>query len=368
MVKKTRVYLTIFFVFMMATTTILLFADEQGAASSTNGYITEYPIPLANSAPQSIVVAASGPPTTVWFAMPGANAIGRLVVTTATNFAFTPFTTGITAGSTPYDLVYDAGNNAIWFTEPGTARLGRLNIGTGAITEFPLPANQVPLNLALAPNGLLYITSPSTNHLLSYNPAGSQFTLYPYDATGGNPTHIAILNNNSIWITSPATNHVAELKPQTSTTFIKIPVQDFGVPPYPPTGLTLDNSAPWITANSTNRVGRYAEGTLTFWRWYQVLPNSSGASAIDFTTDGTNNFIWFVQTDLGRVGRMELSASDNDLLRYSAHGLSVSNSQPTDITVDNNGTAWITGKGNNVIAQWVSPYAKYTNLPLVVKP
>ncbi|MBK7895882.1 MAG: hypothetical protein IPJ90_13600 [Anaerolineaceae bacterium] len=300
--------------------------------------------------------------------MPDADAIGRLVVTNSTNFQFTAFDLGITADSAPHDLVYDAANGLIWFTQPGNASLGRLVISTGAITEIPLPGSHVPLNLAIAPNGRLYITSPSTNHLLSYNPATPGFTLYPYGGTGGNPTHIDILNNNSIWVTSPATNQVAEIKPSTSTTFIKIPVQDFGISPYPPSGLTLDSSAPWITANTMNRIGRYAEGTLTFWRWYELLPANSGASAIDYTTSGTFNYLWFVQTDLGRVGRMTLGAANNDLILYSAHALSTPASQPTDIIVDENGVAWITGKGNNVIAQWVSPYASYTNLPLVVKP
>ncbi|WP_420627292.1 virginiamycin B lyase family protein [Candidatus Leptofilum sp.] len=370
MIKKTRIFLILIVTAMMMATAVWLLAEEQGAPSTTSGFITEYPIPIANSAPQSIVVETSGPPATVWFTMPDADAIGRLVVTDTLNFTFTTFGTmdGITTSSAPHDLVYAAANSLIWFTEPGNASLGRLDTTNGNITEIPLPDNHVPLNLDIAPNGLLYMTSPTTNHLLSYDPGSTNFTLYPYDATGGNPTHIDILGNNSIWITSPATNHVAEIKPSTGSNFIKIPVQDFGIPPYPPSGLTLDGSAPWITANSMNRVGRYAEGTLTFWRWYEILPENSGAGAIAYTSASTFKYLWFVQTDLGRVGRMTLNSSDNDLLTLSAHALAGTDSRPTDIAVDENGIAWITGKGSNVIGQWVPPYATYVNLPLIQKP
>ena len=202
--NKTRVFPTIIVLLMMLTTAVWLVAEEQGAASATNGYITEYPIPVANSAPQSIVVASSGPPTTLWFTMPAANAIGRLIVTDAANFTFTTFTTGITANSAPHDLVFDSANNLIWFTGPGSASLGRLDIGSGTMTEIALPNNHVPLNLDIAPNGRLYITSPTTNHVLSYNPGTTAFTFYPYSQNNGNPTDIQVFSNNIVWISSPA--------------------------------------------------------------------------------------------------------------------------------------------------------------------
>ncbi len=363
--KNIRLFVLVLAMMLLLTSTIWLLADEQGASSSTHGFITEYPIPTANSAPQSIVVQSSGPPARVWFTMPGANAIGNLVITDTNNFTFNIFTTGITANSAPYDLVYDAGNNLIWFTESTNSSLGRLNITTGNITEIDLPGNHAPLHLDIAPNGLLYITSPATGHVIRYNPGTAVFALFPYDAAGGNPTHISALNNNSIWVTSPATNHVAELKPSSGTNFIKIPVQDFGLAPFPPSALALDSSGPWITAPSKGWIGRYAEGTLSFWRWYEVLSEDSGAGALDYTSSTEFNYLWFVESNWGRVGRMTLSSGNNNLVSIMMHGLSSANSSPADIIVDDSGTAWITGKDSNVIAQWRTPYANYIHLPLV---
>lgn len=365
--KIKRFVLVVLIPILILTSAIWLLAAEQGAASSTTGFITEYPIPTANSGPQSIVVQSSGTPTRLWFTMPDANAIGNLVVTDTNDYSFTTYTVGISSSSAPYDLVYDSANSLIWFTESTNGSIGRLNINSGNVTEISLPDNRAPLNLDIAPDGRLYITSPTTNHLIRYDPVTTNFDLFPYDAAGGNPTDIDILNNNSIWVTSPATNHVAELRPDTGTNYIKIPVQDFGLSPFPPTGLTLDNTDPWITAAGNNWVGRYAEGTLSFWRWYEVLPENSGAGAIDFTSNGSLNYLWFVESDLGRVARMTLSAGNNNFVSLIAHGLSDVNSQPTDLIVDDNGTAWITGKGSNVIAQWRSPYANYLNLPLIIK-
>ena len=366
--KIKRLLFIVLATMFVLTSTIWLLAEEQGASSSTIGFITEYPIPIADSAPQSIIVQSSGPPAQLWFTMSEADAIGNLVVTDTNDFSFKTYTAGITSNSTPHDLVYDSANNLVWFTESTNSSIGRLDIGTGAITEISLPGNRDPLHLAMAPDGRLYITSPSTNHLIRYDPGTTNFDLFPYDAVGGNPTDIDILNNNSIWITSPATNHVAELRPDTGSNFIKIPVQDFGLAPFPPSGLTLDNTGPWITAAGKNWVGRYAEGTLSFWRWYEVLSENSGAGAIDYTSTGGFNYLWFVEPNLGRVARMGLSAGDNNLISLIAHGLSDAGSQPSDIIVDSSGTAWITGKGSNVIAQWKSPYANYVNLPLIMKP
>jgi virginiamycin B lyase len=366
--KKTRVLLLILVTMLALTSAIWIVAEEQGASSSTNGFITEYPIPTAASAPQSIVVQSSGTPTRVWFTMSDADAIGNLVITDTTNFTFKTFTAGISANSTPYDLVYDAANSLIWFTESTNGSLGRLDIVTGNSTEIDLPSNHAPLHLDMAPDGRLYMTSPATNHVIRYTPSGPSFTLFPYDVTGGNPTDIAVLNNNSIWVTSPATNHVAELRPNTSSSYIKIPVQDFGLAPFAPSGLALDNSGPWITAPSKNWIGRYAEGTLSFWRWYVALSENSGAGALDYTSSGGFNYLWFVEPDVGRVGRMALSSGNNNFVSLIKHGLSGIDSQPTDIVVDSTGTAWITGKGNNVIAQWSSPYANYVNLPIILKP
>ena len=365
--KKTRLIILILASMLAITSAAWLLAEGQGAGSTTNGYITEYPIPTANSAPQSIVVQSSGIPARVWFTMPGANAIGNLVITDTNNFSFKTYTTGISPNSSPYDLVYDAANNLVWFTESTNGSLGRLNVATGTITEIDLPSNHAPLHLDMAPDGRLYITSPSTNHLVRYAPSTTTFTLFPYDATGGNPTHVAVLNNNSIWVTSPATNRVAELRPASGTNFIKIPVQDFGLAPFAPSGLTLDNTGPWITAASKNWIGRYAEGTLSFWRWYVALSDSSGAGALDYTSSSNYNYLWFVETNYGRVGRMSITSGNNDFVSLIKHGLSGTNSQPTDIVVDSTGTAWITGKGSNVIAQWKSPYANYVNLPAIMK-
>lgn len=372
MIKKPRVLLTLLFILMMVTTAVWLLADENGIPVAVHGYITEYEV---GGAPQSLVVAASGPPATIWFTMPDADAIGRLIATNASSFSFATFTTGITANSAPHDLVYDAANNLIWFTEPGNASLGRFDIGSSTVTnEFALPGSHVPLNLDIAPNGLLYITSPSTSTLLSFNPGTTTFTPYAYFSTPanslGNPTHVTVQNNDSVWITSPATEEVAEFKVSTLN-FVIHPVRDYlggGFVSYTPTALTFDSAEPWIAASSVNRIGRYAEGTLSFWRWYPVLPNNAGANALDFSTSGTANYIWYANENLGQVGRMTLNAANYDLLSVSAHALSAAISQPTDIAVDGNGIAWITGKGSNVIAQWIPPYAEFTNLPLTLKP
>ncbi|MCP4419612.1 MAG: hypothetical protein GY805_23620, partial [Chloroflexi bacterium] len=112
----------------------LLLAKETGLSSQTFGFMTEFPILTGDGAPQNLVVESVGPPASIWFTMPDADAIGHLLVTDTVDYTFTSFTLG-TANSEPYDLFYDSVNGRIWFTERARDFIGYLTIATGAIVE-----------------------------------------------------------------------------------------------------------------------------------------------------------------------------------------------------------------------------------------
>jgi streptogramin lyase len=344
----------------------LLLAEEAGQPSQTVGFMTEFPIPTVNGAPQNLVIEVDGPPTSIWFTMPDADAIGNLVVTDTINFTFTSYPLS-TANSEPYDLLYDSANGRIWFTERARAFIGYLTISTGNIVEFAIPNGGLPHSIAIAPNGLIWFTQPEANNLVSFSLTTSNFTAFPYTSAGGAPTKIAITDNDSVWITAPGTNHMAEFETGTSN-FIKIPVVDFGSTAVPPSDILLQGTIPWIANPTENRIGRYIPQTLTFFRWFDLPSANTGINSIFMTQPSGELRLWYTEPNNGRAGLMILDNTELDILEHAVHGLPSPTSLPVDIVTDSSGNAWIADNGGQSIVRWAPPYVNKLFLPFVQKP
>ena len=334
---------------LMITTAVWSLAPQANNGGTTTGFITEYAIPVADSNPQHLSIEAAGPPARIWFTMMDADAIGHLVVTSTLDFQFTTYP--VTAGSEPYDIVYDDSDGLVWFTEPGGNRLGQLNVVTKVITETAVPDNHSPWGIDVAPNGEVWFTEPAANQVVRYQPDSQTFTPFPYNLPGGAPEQIEVLNNTSVWLTAPGVDRVAELRVNLAQ-YVNIPVNDPNMPTFPPGGLALDSSGPWITTPTMQRIGRHAPGTTAFWRWY---PLPLTADNLAYAETSNPKELWFTSMAAGKVGLIVLD-SQGDLVSFSTHLLPTPNSQPVDIVVDENGIVWITESGGNQIAAWQPPY------------
>ena len=343
----------------------------QGSNSVTKGFITEFPIPAANGNPQNLVVASSGTPTSIWFTMPDANAIGNLVVTSTTDFQFETFSAGISANSAPYDLVYDANRNLIWFTEMDGNRLGALNITTGAITETVVSNNQSPNSITLSPNGNIWFTQPTANFVARYVPGTGTFTYFTYSNNVGNPvnghpTKISAQNNDAIWVTAPNSTQIGKLQPSTGN-FTVATVADFGSAAVPPTDILYFDNDTWISTAANDRIGRYIPQTLSGFQWFQLPATNSGVDSFFVTKAGSSHTLWFTEPNFGRVGRINLNNSYKTGSVMS-HFLVFANSIPSDITVDAQENAWIADKDGQAIAIWSAPYNYNIFLPVTLDP
>ena len=268
------------------------FAAESGLPSNTVGFMTEFPVPMADGGPQNVVVESAGPPARVWVTRPEANVVTRLVVTDTVNFSFTNYPLP-TSGSEPYDLAYDAGNGRIWLTERARPYIGYVTIATGAVQEIAIPNLGLPHSIAIAPNGLIWFTQPEANNLVKYDPVGGMFTAYGYANSQGTPvanampTKISIANNTSVWITAPGVNQMTEFRPATNT-FVPATVVDFGSPAVPPSDVFALNNAPlnnvpWIASPVDDRIGRFLPETLAFFRWYDLPAEDTGINSLYIT-------------------------------------------------------------------------------------
>jgi len=343
---------------LMITTAVWSLAPQTNNGGTTTGFITEYTIPVPDSNPQHLAIEAAGPPARIWFTMMDADAIGHLVVTSTLDFQFTTYP--LTAGSEPYDIVYDDSAGLIWFTEPGGNRLGQLDVVTKIMTETAVPDNHSPWSIDVAPSGEVWFTEPAANQVVRYQPNSQTFTPFPYNLPGGTPDQIEVLNNTSVWLTAPGVDRVAELR-VTMAQYVNIPVGDIGMPTFPPGGLALDSSGPWITAPTMQRIGRHAPGTIAFWNWY---PLPLTADNLAYTESSNTKELWFTSMAAGKVGLITLD-NQGERLSFGTHPLPTLNSQPVDIVVDENGIAWITESGGNQIAAWQPPYFNQVFLSFV---
>ncbi len=102
-----------------------LSGNALGRLNPANGAIVEYPIPTDSSSPVALEVLP-GTPSRVWFAEKTGNAIGQMVVTSTTDYAFYEYPIPIAKfGTSPQvqDLAV-ASWDSIWFTAPGSGAIG----------------------------------------------------------------------------------------------------------------------------------------------------------------------------------------------------------------------------------------------------
>lgn len=338
----------------LVATTALLLAIRPGAADSTaSPFVTAYTIPYASSEPTHIISLG---PNQVWFTLQDDSAIGRLVVDGNGQPTFSRFPTP-TANSAPYDLVYDG--QYIWFTERQANRIGRLTPGNGAITEYVVPTpNSRPLGITVTPDGNVWFVQQATNKIARFKPGNQTFDEFTYPTAGAQFEDVSASKSDSIWATAPGLNQVVQLFPDKapSLQFEVVPVLDFGLQPWPPAQIAVDSDTPWISAPSKDLVGRYAPGTLAYWRWYELIYEGTGVTGLFLQRVGDYYHTWFTEPDGGRAGLLITHRQQASALTLFEQPLPGGDTRPMGITADSNGTAWITAPGSNAIMAWRAPY------------
>jgi streptogramin lyase len=365
---KTKPVSILFFSILIALAAAftLLFSANQSSiqasapeSQSTSPFITEFPLPN-QGAPRYLIQVGGD----FWFTAPGVNAIGRLIVTDTLDFDYT-FYTIPTANSDPYQLVSDGSN--IWFTQRAGNKIGKLEMATGLFTQYDiLTSNSAPTGITRAPNGTLWFVQRSGNKLASLNPGNGAITEFPYPTANALLQDVAAApNGQGVWLTSPGLRRLSYFE-FSSQTYTDTPTSDplFGI--FTPNQVAVDaSSVPW--ASSTNGwVGRYLATTLTFFRWYQVAPQSANLGDLLLFSGGGNTTTWFTDATSGYVGYIQTSASSGNIVSLWRHPLS--NRAPVGIQVDANQSIWLADSQNHMIIKWDAPYVFNNYLPVVVKP
>ena len=142
---------------------------------TTDGTITEFPLPLTNSQPLDIIV---GPDGAMWFTEFGTNRIGRITVDAIpgdnsfiTEFQLPTNIDVVLVTNEPCNLMVGRDGN-IWFTDYGGSSIGRMTT-SGVVTKFFTPTtNSFPTAITIKSNGNMWFceyvgSSPGFVHNLA---------------------------------------------------------------------------------------------------------------------------------------------------------------------------------------------------------
>jgi streptogramin lyase len=209
---------------------------------TTSGIITEFPIPTPGSQPEGI---AAGPDGNLWFSETLGNKIGRIT----TDGVITEFPLpgsgrrpeGLTAGP----------DGAVWFVSMQGNRVGRIT-AQGVITEFPLPtANAEPWNITLGADGNLWFSEGEANQIGRITPAGV-ITEFPIPTPGGTPDYITSGPDGNVWFSEFYGNRVGRITMAGEITEFVLPA-----PTSHPYGITTGpDGAMWFCLEDENSIAR----------------------------------------------------------------------------------------------------------------
>lgn len=322
------------------------------AISSDQDLLAHYAVP---GNPYSISVEAPG---RVWFTMPEQNLIGRLVVTSTTDYEVVTYTVP-TAHSYPYDLVYASG--AVWFTEQEGNKIGRLDAGLGTFAEFVIPTpSSTPTGIDALPGTPTHVwfterSGDRLGHLVYTDTATTTMTELAlpdaYLGIGARLEDVSIHSANKVWFTAPGLGYIGSYNAG-SYVFRGIPG---GGEPW---SVRVDAAGlpVWFTDRAGNRIGIYITTTISNFLMYP-LP-SDGRHPSSLVVMGSA--VWFTEESGQRVSR--LLPETASLASYG-----VETGALGAIDADSSGILYFCERYAMAIGQWRPPYFHFTFLPVTIK-
>jgi len=351
---KRHLILIAIVLFAMALTVVLA---TPIVADTVPPLLVEYPVP---GSPHYVVVESPGH---VWFTLPSQNMIGRLIVTSTTEYQVITYTVP-TGGSQPYDLVYADG--VIWFTEYLGNKIGRLDPATGTTNEFTITTSgSHPTGIDVVPGSptQVWFTEQNGNKLgqlvvtstMDYTFA--EYLLSPTSYPNAQLQDIYVQNSDSIWFTAPGVNSIGNFLPSAWNPTNAFALQDMGGGSQPWAIKVDADGYPWFTEHIGNRIGHFFPTTLQTTDWY-TLPF---ANSVPYDLAIAQGLIWFTERDGNRIGQLQ---PETGIMRE--FGLAAG-STPSGLAVDGTGCAWVAENGSRKIASWCPPYFRFVYLPLILR-
>jgi virginiamycin B lyase len=211
--------------------------------------------------------------------------------------AFTEWTVP-TLGQRPRDPI-EAADGAIWWAGQWGNVVGRIDPATGAMKEFPLPANAKPHTVTLDRQGMVWYTGNKNATIGRIDPKTGRITEFKMPDVAAKDPHSAIFDGKGIlWFTLQHSNMVGRLDPATGD----IRLATMKTPGSKPYGIKIDaEGTPWVACNGSNCLVRVDPATMALTEIKLPIPATT-VRRLDIAEDG---IIWYVNSSQGRLGRYD---------------------------------------------------------------
>ena len=240
------------------------------------------------------------------------------------------------SGPTTIALTQDG---TVWFTESAGNRIGRMRPDGTGLAEFPLPnPNSSPRIIALGSDGNLWFSEHTGNRMGRITPDGV-ITEYAIPTPNAFPRAIALGSDGNIWFGEFGGGKIGKITPQGVITEYPIPTPDSG-----PRALAAGPDGNiWFSEFNAGKIGRITPaGVIT--EFPLPRPNSGPGDI----TAGADGHMWFVELsgtmdgrkpDGNRVGRITLQGEVTEFPMATQTG------SPINIAVGPDRNIWFTRGG-----------------------
>ena len=188
-------------------------------------------------------------------------------------------------------------DGSIWWAGQWADLVGRIDPKTGAMKEYPLPANSKPHSVFLDGDGGVWYTGNKNASIGKLDPKTGKVTVYKMPDPRAKDPHTAIFDRNGVlWFTMQHSNMVGRLDPKTGD----IKLATMKTPRSRPYGIKIDaNGNPWVACNGSNCLVKIDPETMALTEIRLPIPQTT-VRRLDIAADG---MIWYVNSSQGRLGR-----------------------------------------------------------------
>lgn len=214
-----------------------------GRLRPVTGMMAEFSVPSGiSSGPHSLVISEDG--QTLWFTMQTGDKLGSIDIATGRIAEYE------TSGG-PTGITLDRAGN-VWWCRSADNKLGRMEARSGKISEVDLGRGSRPRRIAVAADGMLWVTLYGKGQLAKVNPQTMKI-IKSYPLPGGNagPHSVTVDNAGIIWANELKNDTVLRLDPATEAMqVIRLPSPNNGV-----RHLLAESGRLWYVGSHNGKIG-----------------------------------------------------------------------------------------------------------------
>lgn len=191
----------------------------------------------------------------------------------------------------------EAADGTIWWAGQWGNLIGKIDPKTGAMKEYPLPANAKPHSVTLDAQGNVWYTGNMNGTIGKFDPKTEKITEYKMpDPKAKDPHTPKFTKDGMLFFTLQHSNMIGRLDPKTGD----IKLVTMKTPKAKPYGIKLDADGNlWASCNGSNCLVKIDPKTMELTEVKLPIPKTT-VRRLDIAPDG---LIWYVNSSQGRLGR-----------------------------------------------------------------